>query len=82
VEAVARDPDVPRLAGLFAGPGDLAEPTGTVAPPAKRALPLLGRAEPALAEVPRGAERRSGDALRQIFPALFEAPPGDPRRGG
>lgn len=51
---------------------------------ARRALPMLGRGVPAIAEVGRG-EKRSGEALRTLFPALFEkesTPPDDDESGG
>jgi hypothetical protein len=41
---------------------------------ARRALPMLGRGQPARAEVARGSEKRSGAALRELFPTLFEQP--------
>jgi len=41
---------------------------------ARRALPMLGRGQPARAEVARGTEKRTGAALRGLFPTLFEQP--------
>lgn len=37
---------------------------------------MLGRGQPARAEVARGTEKRSGAALRELFPTLFEQPNG------
>jgi pyruvate-formate lyase-activating enzyme len=63
------------LARTFVGPGERAPRRAERAEPspakARRALPMLGRGAPAVAEVGRG-ERRSGEALRALFPALFE----------
>jgi hypothetical protein len=69
-----------RLARVFVGPGALAEgvaPPALAPPPdrARRALPLLGRVRPGVAEVPRAAPRRSGAELRALFPHLFGAEP-------
>lgn len=70
-----------RFADAFIGPGERAPVRGVGAEPspakARRALPMLGRGQPAVAEVGRG-EKRSGEALRAIFPSLFE--PGDKAR--
>ncbi len=74
--AVAPDPGTRAhpFAAAFVGPGERAPRRAAVteASPAKarRALPMLGRGAPAVAEVGRG-ERRSGEALRGLFPALF-----------
>jgi hypothetical protein len=73
-----RDADLDELAPLFAGPGSLAElppPEAALAGRERRALPVLGKVRPAIAEAPSGTVRRSGDALREILPALFVAPP-------
>jgi len=35
---------------------------------------MLGRGQPARAEVARGTEKRTGAALRGLFPTLFEQP--------
>jgi hypothetical protein len=73
-----RDDRVDELAPLFAGPGELsrAAPVASAsAPKERRALPMLGRVKPALAEAPPNAVRRSGEALREIFPALFGVDP-------
>ncbi|MCU1277084.1 MAG: hypothetical protein JWM53_630, partial [bacterium] len=62
-------------ATLFVGPGELAAPSpGTVpaAPSRARAsLPLLGRVQPAHQEVSASAAKRTGTALREIFPDLL-----------
>src|SRR5262249_28375436 len=65
--APARGP----LARLFGGPGDLAPAPARTPNPARVALPLLGKAQPANHEAPASAERRSGEALREILPGLF-----------
>jgi hypothetical protein len=63
------------LARLFVGEGVLAEPTARAidAAPAQArfALPMLGKVQPARAEVPRTVEKKSGAALREIFKELF-----------
>jgi radical SAM family protein len=70
---VAREASVDALAGLFAGPGELAHPSGSPdRAVSKRSLPVLGRVQPAHAEASPGASRRTGEALREILPALFE----------
>jgi hypothetical protein len=33
---------------------------------------MLGKVKPAVAEAASGTERRTGDALKEIFPTLFE----------
>jgi hypothetical protein len=80
--AVARDPRHAALRAMFVGPGDLAPAsTAPVHPPpakARVALPVLGRPAPAKAEVPAGAPKQSGEALRAILPGLFgETPPAE-----
>lgn len=37
----------------------------------KRALPIAGKVRPALKEVSRGAQRKTGEALQEILPELF-----------
>ena len=78
---VAADPGDARLAAMFVGPGEVATaPTAPVHPPPERArvaLPLLGRPAPAVAEMPAGAPKQSGEALRAILPGLFAPMPGD-----
>jgi hypothetical protein len=69
-----RDASVVQLASLFAGPGQLARSDaagGFVTSKARRSLPMLGKVKPATAEAPPNTVRRSGEALREIFPALF-----------
>jgi hypothetical protein len=64
----------PELASMFVGPGELAVPVPAVAPApaeARKRLPMLGKVQPARAEVAAGTERRTGEALREIFPGLF-----------
>jgi hypothetical protein len=70
-EAVARDPDVAGLAPSFAGPGDLAHPESSARAATKRSLPVLGKVQPAHAEAAAGTARRTGEALREIFPELL-----------
>lgn len=63
----------PDLQAMFVGTGELAP--RLVRPPAPRAkvaLPVLGKVKPAHAEVAAGAEKKSGEALREILPALFD----------
>jgi hypothetical protein len=75
VEKVARALDVLALAPLFAGHGELAPPLPDAphrVPAARRELPMLGKVKPARDEASAGTARRSGEALREIFPALFE----------
>jgi hypothetical protein len=79
-EASAFDPVEAALLRLFVGVGELA-PLRSIAAPAppaevRRGLPLLGRVQPALREVSRGAPKQSGEALRELFPALFDKEPG------
>lgn len=77
-EPLAAAPDP----GVFVGEGAVAPPTERQMPPsparARVALPVLGKVRPAHAEVPRTAEKRSGDALRVLFGDLYRgAPKGD-----
>jgi hypothetical protein len=75
------------LARLFVGAGELGPvvgpaPARTDGVRARRGLPLLDggafdgaalrKAEPARGEVPPSAPRKSGEALREIFPDLFK----------
>jgi hypothetical protein len=68
------------IARMFVGPGEV-----VVTAPAdaharrKVALPLAGKVKPAVAEATSSTPRRSGDALREIFPGLFD--PGAPPKG-
>lgn len=71
-------PAAPRpdaLTRLFTGPGDVWVPEriDVPAPPSvvRAALPSLGKGAPATAEV-SGPVRKSGDALKTIFPELFK----------
>ncbi len=68
------DESARRQAAMFVGAGERAPLQVRVAAssPAKarRALPTLGRGQPAAAEVGRG-ERRTGEAMRALFPTLF-----------
>ena len=72
------------LRAMFLGVGEMAAhakaaskgESGGVTTSSKRvALPMLGKVKPALAEVSAGSERKTGEALREIFPALFDAAP-------
>jgi hypothetical protein len=78
-DASALDPVESPLQRLFVGVGELAppHPIAAAAPPAaaRRELPLIGKVQPALREVARGAPKQSGAALRELFPALFEKEP-------
>jgi hypothetical protein len=57
------------LQELFVGAGELA----AAAPVEKRLhLPVAGKVTPAAAEVSASAPKKTGEALREIFPALFE----------
>jgi hypothetical protein len=65
------------LAAMFVGVGEVAarETRHLGAEPPARArvlLPVLGKVKPARAEVPAGTAKKSGEALREIFPDLFE----------
>jgi len=62
--------DRPHVRDMFVGIGELAPVPPR--PRAKVALPMLGKVRPAIAEVPAGAEKKSGEALRAILPALFD----------
>jgi hypothetical protein len=74
-ELAPRDPPAAvadaALARLFVGVGEVAPPAPPSATPAARRLPVLGKAQPARAEVTAGTPRRSGEALREILPDLF-----------
>jgi hypothetical protein len=74
-------------AAMFVGAGELG-PRATRTPTpnsdkgqkGKVSLPMAGKVRPAVAEATAGSPRRSGEALREIFPELFEGgpkPPGD-----
>ncbi|MGH7434888.1 MAG: radical SAM protein [Polyangiaceae bacterium] len=74
-----------RIARMFVGPGELGPPaTRTPSPNAdkgqkgKVALPLAGKVKPAVAEATAGSPRRSGEALKELFPGLFEGEPKSP----
>jgi hypothetical protein len=83
-ELTARDapPAAPvaddEIAAMFVGAGELAptaEPARAVISRPRTSLPMVGKVKPALAEATAGAERRTGEALREILPALFEPAP-------
>jgi hypothetical protein len=77
VSPAARTP----ITAMFVGPGELAPPSAappSVATRPRTSLPMLGKVKPALAEATSATERRTGDALKEIFPTLFEGAP-DPR---
>jgi hypothetical protein len=65
------------LTRCFTGPGELAWPARVDVPEppaaARARLGDLGKGTPAVAEV-AGPPKKSGEALRGIFPSLFEAP--------
>jgi organic radical activating enzyme len=73
--------DARELRALFVGPGELAPaPETTDAQPiaqspakARVSLPQLGKVQPARAEVPKSAGKKTGEALREILPTLFDA---------
>ena len=83
-ELAARDAvalqDDDDLRAMFVGAGVLVRDDAAsrrFEPPPSKArslLPILGKVRPARAEVPAGTERKSGEALREIFPDLFEPP--------
>ncbi|MGZ5968463.1 MAG: radical SAM protein [Polyangiales bacterium] len=77
-------PEQHPLTRLFVGEGEVAAPRdAAVAPPpavARVALPMLGKVQPARAEVPRSAEKKTGAALRELFKDLYTE--GEPDRGG
>lgn len=64
-----------RLARMFVGEGEVAEPRGGELPAAparaRVALPMLGKVQPARAEVPRSVEKKTGAALRELFKDLY-----------
>jgi hypothetical protein len=69
------------LTAMYVGPGELALARALAEPVASRprtSLPMLGRVKPALAEASSKTERRTGDALKEIFPTLFEPQPEGP----
>lgn len=70
----------PAHARMFVGPGPSAarSPVSRAPSPAaaRASLPILGRPEPARAEV-RGRSRQTGAALRELFPELFADAGGD-----
>jgi hypothetical protein len=63
------------LTAMFVGHGELA-PAPAAAPVVavrpRTALPMLGKVKPAVAEASSGTVRRTGGALKEIFPTLFE----------
>lgn len=82
-EARARVPEAQaHLARMFVGTGSLAtapaprtDPTFASPARARRALPVLGKVQPATAEVSGGTAKQTGEALRDLFPALFDPEP-------
>lgn len=65
----------------FVGVGELVREVIVREPSTARArasLPMLGKVRPAIAEASPAADRKTGDALREILPALF---PEEHRRG-
>jgi Radical SAM superfamily len=72
--------DRPDITAMFVGTGERArpdQPSALATARPRTSLPLLGKVKPAIAEAAAGTERRSGDALKEIFPTLFE---GDAKR--
>ncbi len=73
-EPVARSIDA-RLARMFVGEGEVAPQRNAELPAApalaRVALPMLGKVQPARAEVPRTAEKKTGAALRELFKDLY-----------
>lgn len=69
----AASPD--ELTRLFTGPGEVSWPTDVKVPPppaaVRAALPAMGKGVPGAAEV-AGPPRKSGEALRGLFPGLFD----------
>jgi hypothetical protein len=65
-----------RLRRMFVGMGASAPPeqVAVPAPPreARLQLPVLGKGQPGPEEAPRTAEKKTGEALRDVFPDLFE----------
>ncbi len=73
-----------RTARMFVGPGEIAAalPVAEKRPAsAKVSLPMAGKVRPAVAEATAGSPRRSGEALREIFPELFDGGGSPPREG-
>lgn len=68
------------LARLFVGAGELAPPPAAVIPPppakVRAGLTVLGKVQPAVGEATAATPRRSGEALKEIFPDLFDKKPG------
>ncbi|MFO0598952.1 MAG: radical SAM protein [Myxococcaceae bacterium] len=66
-----------KWSGLFIGEGDVSLVEGLVVPSppaaARAQIATLGKGQAAVAEVGRG-ERKSGEALKEIFPTLFTEP--------
>jgi len=64
-----------RLARMFVGEGEVAPPLSAQVPAAparaRVALPMLGKVQPAHAEVPRSVEKKTGAALRELFKDLY-----------
>jgi len=68
---VEPDAEHAELRAMFVGVGELA-PRAATPLRTRVELPMLGKVKPAVAEVSSRANKRSGDALREILPALFE----------
>lgn len=71
-----RPPAAPdELTRLFTGPGEVSWPQNVTVPPppaaVRAALPAMGKGLPGAAEV-AGPPRKSGEALRGLFPGLFD----------
>lgn len=67
-----------RFAHHFAGVGEMArapESPAALSPgAARRQLPLYGKVAPAVSEAGAATPKKSGEALRELFPDLFEKP--------
>ena len=72
--AVAASVDA-RLARMFVGEARIADARAQDVPAAparaRVALPMLGKVQPARAEVPRAVEKKTGAALRELFKDLY-----------
>lgn len=72
----AWEPTRDRLAELFVGPGELAatplETPASSPGAARRQLPLYGKVVPAAREASPAGPKKSGEALRELFPRLFD----------
>ncbi len=75
----AAEPRHPHIARMFVGEGELApgrDPEAIPQPPRslRRRLPVLGKGRPGAREARRSADKKTGAALKELFPSLFEPP--------